>query len=231
MQVRHMFDIETYMLTHPMETAASTYLGRHLPEVLVRKVAAYLVAPPVSLAKALRGSGSRAGYLPAAMWPHRNALSPARAASCVAVATRPRSCLSASIELVQGIDASTHLMSVLRANLDGDMTDDLGFGSLDSAFTAAFRYFYPHPRGNFGPDPDQITSAIATLLYDHGNVELIEAFLDVHNQWADDGDMAKWIVAVVRRFGGARFQHRLQTADITIEFAAHLVHLATTGDA
>ncbi|EQC31891.1 hypothetical protein SDRG_10409 [Saprolegnia diclina VS20] len=81
-----MFDIETYMLTHPMVTAASTYLGRYLPEVLVLKVAAYLVAPPVSLADALRGSVHLAGYLPAALWPHRNALSPARAASCIAVA-------------------------------------------------------------------------------------------------------------------------------------------------
>ncbi|EQC31890.1 hypothetical protein SDRG_10408 [Saprolegnia diclina VS20] len=41
------------------------------------------------------------------------------------------------------------LMSVLRANLDGDMTDDLGFGSLDSVFTAAFRYFYPQPRDKY----------------------------------------------------------------------------------
>ncbi|EQC31894.1 hypothetical protein SDRG_10412 [Saprolegnia diclina VS20] len=125
----------------------------------------------------------------------------------------------------------SRLMSVVRANLDGGVVDDLGYGSLDRVFTAAFRYFYPHPRGNFGPDPDQITSAMASLLFDHGDVELIEAFLDVHHQWADDEDMAKWIVAVARRFGAARFQHRLQTADITIEFAAHLMHLATTGDA
>ncbi|KDO20173.1 hypothetical protein SPRG_14521 [Saprolegnia parasitica CBS 223.65] len=136
------------------------------------------------------------------------------------------------------------LIALLRANVDGD---DLGFGSLNSVFTAAFRYFYRRPRDNDGrgsslnrsefrsqeperPNPDQITNKMASVLYNHGDLHLIETFLDVHDQWADDETMANWIVAVVRRFGAARFQHRLQTAHVTIDFAAHLVQLATAGD-
>ncbi|KDO21919.1 hypothetical protein SPRG_13101 [Saprolegnia parasitica CBS 223.65] len=136
------------------------------------------------------------------------------------------------------------LIALLRANMDVDV---LGFGSLHSVLTAAFRYFYPRPRDNDGrgssldgsgfqlqepesPGPDRITSKMASLLYEHGDLRLIETFLDVHNQWADDETMANWIVAVLRRFGASIFQHRLQTANVSRSFVAQVVHLATAGD-
>ncbi|KDO21912.1 hypothetical protein SPRG_13096 [Saprolegnia parasitica CBS 223.65] len=92
-------------------------------------------------------------------------------------------------------------VGLLRANVDGDVVDDLGYRSLHSIFEAAFRFFYPQPRN-----------------------------MDVHDQWADDETMANWIVTVLRRFGAARFQHRLRKADVSISFVAQLVHLATAGD-
>ena len=121
-------------------------------------------------------------------------------------------------------------MALLRANLDGDVIDDLGFGSLHGIFEAAFLVFYPHPNTNFRLDPDQITNKMASLLYDYGDVGLIEAFLAVHDWWADSATMADWLLAVLRRFGASRFLHRLRTADVSIFFAAQLVSRATAGD-
>ncbi|KDO18915.1 hypothetical protein SPRG_15815 [Saprolegnia parasitica CBS 223.65] len=92
-------------------------------------------------------------------------------------------------------------IALLRANVDGDVNDDLGYGSLHCIFEAAFRFFYPQPQHDDGREPTQVTSKMASLLYDHGDLHLIETFLDVHDQWADDETMANWILAVLRRFG------------------------------
>ncbi|KDO21910.1 hypothetical protein SPRG_13094 [Saprolegnia parasitica CBS 223.65] len=122
-------------------------------------------------------------------------------------------------------------ITLLRADLDGDVVDDLGYGSLRGIFEAAFRCFYPQPRNNnYGINPPQGTYAMASLLYDHGDVGLIEMFLDVHDHWADDENMAHWLLAVLRRFGASIFQHRLQTVKVSNAFVAQLVHLATAGD-
>ncbi|KDO21906.1 hypothetical protein SPRG_13089 [Saprolegnia parasitica CBS 223.65] len=121
-------------------------------------------------------------------------------------------------------------IALLRANVDGAVVDDFGFGSLHGIFEAAFRFFYPQPSTNFRHDPEHITNMMASVLYDHGDVGLIEAFLAVHDWWADDAIMADWLLAVLRRFGAPRFQHRLRTADVSIPFVAQLVRLATAGD-
>ncbi|KDO20165.1 hypothetical protein SPRG_14513 [Saprolegnia parasitica CBS 223.65] len=122
-------------------------------------------------------------------------------------------------------------LGLLHANVDGDVTEHLGYGSLQSIFEAAFRFFYPRPEHCFGRNPPpQSTYAMASLLYDYGDLHLIETFLDVHDQWADNETMANWIVTVVRRFGAPHFQHRLRKADVSISFGAQLVHLATAGD-
>ncbi|KDO22847.1 hypothetical protein SPRG_11984 [Saprolegnia parasitica CBS 223.65] len=119
-------------------------------------------------------------------------------------------------------------IALLRANVDGDVTEHLGYGSLQGLFEAAFRFFYPHSWIDYGGDPEQDTYAMASV--DHGDVELIEAFMDIHDHWADDESMANWLLTVLRRFGAARFQHKLHMVKAASAFAAHLVHLAATGD-
>ncbi|EQC31895.1 hypothetical protein SDRG_10413 [Saprolegnia diclina VS20] len=121
-------------------------------------------------------------------------------------------------------------IALLRGNVDGDVVDGLGFESLHGIFEAAFRAFYPQ-RPHHGRNPPQVTYAMASLLYDYGDLQLIEAFMDAHERWADDENMATWLLAVLRRFGTPRFQHRLHTVKASSAFAAHLVHLATGGDA
>ncbi|EQC26793.1 hypothetical protein SDRG_15382 [Saprolegnia diclina VS20] len=123
-------------------------------------------------------------------------------------------------------------IALLRAHVDGDVTDEFGYGSLHGIFEAALRTFYPRPDNYYGRNPPpQVTYAMASVLYDHGDVELIEAFMDVHDHWADDENMAKWFLAVLRRFGASRFRRQLRKAAVSISFVAHLVHLATAGDA
>ncbi|KDO21911.1 hypothetical protein SPRG_13095 [Saprolegnia parasitica CBS 223.65] len=121
-------------------------------------------------------------------------------------------------------------VGLLRANVDGDVVDDLGYGSLHSIFEAAFRFFYPRPWINYTGNPEQTTLAMASLLYDHGDLRLIETFLDVHDSWADDATMVSWLLAVLRRFGASRIEYKLRTADVSISFVAQLVSLATAGD-
>ncbi|EQC26800.1 hypothetical protein SDRG_15389 [Saprolegnia diclina VS20] len=123
-------------------------------------------------------------------------------------------------------------IALLRANSVGDVSNDLGYGSLRRLFQAAIHDFFLHHRTQLGAkcDTPQSTYPMASLLYDHGDVGLLVELLDAHDAWADDATMANWLLAVLRRFGAARFLHRLQATNVTSTFVAHLVHLATAGD-
>ncbi|EQC31893.1 hypothetical protein SDRG_10411 [Saprolegnia diclina VS20] len=82
----YLFDIETYLLEHPIDVAASTYLREHLPDVVVRKVAAYLAPPLASLLDTIRADKCLIHNLPAVLWPKRNSLCRVRLATCMNLA-------------------------------------------------------------------------------------------------------------------------------------------------